>query len=46
MSLALEDSSQILKFSCRDLKAIRSAEQLVEAEKDWSNERRDGSSFK
>lgn len=46
MSLALEDSSQILKFSCRDLKAIRSAAQLVEAEKDWSNERRDGSSFK
>ena len=39
MNTALEDSNQILKFACRDLKAIRAAAQVIEAEKNWSSER-------
>lgn len=35
----IKDNINVLKFACEDLESLRSAAQVVEAEKSWSSER-------
>lgn len=35
----IEDNIQVIKFAYEDLEALRATAQVIEAEKEWSNER-------
>lgn len=37
--MRIDDSSNLLRFACEDLKALKSVVQVVEDQKDWPNER-------
>lgn len=37
--MRIDDSRNLLRFACEDLKALKSVVQVVEDQKDWPNER-------
>ena len=38
-TISIDDSRNLLQFTCEDLKALKMVVQLVEDQKDWPNER-------